>query len=101
MEDARIKLDKDPSFPPSGGLDQFVYSYSENLLDTSGNLVGFYEVQINSTHRVYPFGVLKIRSIGRVGQRDDRLVIRMGHRVAQAYVGHVGELREVRPEVAE
>ena len=69
MEDARVKLDKDPDFPPPGGLDQFVFSYSENLLDTSGNLIGFYEIQIDSTHRVYPYSVVKIRSIGRVGER--------------------------------
>lgn len=70
MEDARVKLDKDPYFPPAGGLDQVVFSYSEDLADTAGNVVGSYEVQIDDTHKIYPFGVLKIRSIGRVGPRD-------------------------------
>ena len=70
MEDARVKLDKDPDFPPPGRDEQDDFSYSEDVQDISGRTVGYYEVLINSTHRVGPYAVLRIEAIGRVGPRD-------------------------------
>ena len=71
LEDARVKLDKDPDFPPPGRDEQDDFSYSEDVQDISGRTVGYYEVLINSTHRVGPYSVLRIKSIGRVGPREE------------------------------
>ena len=69
MEDARVKLDKDPDFPPAAGDEQPEFAWSEELLDADGQPVGYYEVEVRSTHAVYPYSVLEITSVGRVGPR--------------------------------
>ena len=70
LEDARVKLDKDPDFPPPGREEQNSFSYSEDMSDLSGNFLGYYEVTIDTTYAVEPYSILRITSVGRVGPRD-------------------------------
>ncbi len=71
LEDCRIKLDKDPGFPPPGREEQTKFSYSEDVTDSSGELVGYYEVTVDSSHAVGPYYVVRIDSVGRAGTRAE------------------------------
>lgn len=71
MEDCRVKLDKDPNFPPPGRDGQTQFSYSEDVESLAGVPIGYYEVTVDSLHSVGPYSILKIESIGRVGPRNE------------------------------
>jgi len=71
LEDARVKLEKDPGFPPPGGLEQTVFTYQEELTAlTNGPRVGLYTVTVDTTWRKEPYGVILLTSRGQVGDRD-------------------------------
>lgn len=69
LEDARVKLEKDMAFPPAGADDQLTYSYSEDVLDPDGRLVGSFTVLLDRTYAKRPYNVLVLRSVGTVGPR--------------------------------
>ncbi len=50
IADARVKLEKDPNFPPVGDRDQKIFSYSEPVfsLQPPGDLVGYYLVTVDT-----------------------------------------------------
>ena len=77
MEDARIKLEKDPEFPPPGDEDQAIFSYSEEFYDIDEvTRAGTYTVTIDSTYKDSPYKILKITSYAIVGTIDDPLAMR-------------------------
>jgi hypothetical protein len=79
LEDARIKLEKDPSFPPVSA-DQPTYSYSEDVFDLDGaTLLGSYTVSIDTTFNVAPYRIIKISSIGLAGPSDEPLAKKKIH----------------------
>lgn len=67
LEDARIKLAKDGSFPPLEGDDQEEFSYTEELRDAGGESLGFYTVHIDMRYRRLPYKIYRVTSRGRVG----------------------------------
>lgn len=70
MEDARVKLEKDPFFPPISGYGQESYTYSEDLLDPEDNsYVGSYTVSLNVQRKEQPYRIWRILSIGTAGPR--------------------------------
>jgi type II secretory pathway component PulK len=71
LEDARVKLNKDFAFPPPGREEQKTFSYSEDMVDSSGTLLGYYEVKIDMEYAVAPYSILRLSSIGRVGPREE------------------------------
>lgn len=71
MEDARVKLQKDPLFPPPTARDdrgQRLYTYAESLTDAGGNAVGSYVVTVDSSFSQPPCSVLVVKSRGLAGQ---------------------------------
>jgi type II secretory pathway pseudopilin PulG len=64
LEDARIKLEKDPGFPPRGGPEQQTFTYTEEIRSTSGQPVGSYTVTVDSTYLRGPFEFYLVRSVG-------------------------------------
>ena len=54
LEDALVKLQKDPDFPPRGGPEQLTFTYTE-MVFTDGRPVGSYTVCINTTYVTEPF----------------------------------------------
>lgn len=72
MEDARVKLEKDQFFPPSGGYGQESFTYSEDVTDPDdGSMVGSYTVSIDISRRSQPFQIVRVLSIGTGGTRAD------------------------------
>jgi hypothetical protein len=70
LEGARIKLQKDVSFPPAGGIQQLTYEYSEDMTDgPAGAYLGWYRVVVDSTFAISPYQVLCVTSIGFAGPR--------------------------------
>ncbi len=69
LEDARAKLSKDLTFPPAGALGQEIFTYSEDVTDSTGELLGTYTVTVDMTHRAPPYQVVGVTSVGRVGPR--------------------------------
>ncbi len=68
IEDARVKLEKDPFFPQVGGFGQPDFTYSEELKDPSdSSLVGIYKVTIDVRLKEEPFRVVRILSAGYAG----------------------------------
>lgn len=71
LEDARVKLEKDPRFPPPGGLEQTVFTYQEEVTAlANGPRVGLYTVTVDTTWRKEPYGVILLTARGQVGDRD-------------------------------
>lgn len=66
-QDALLKLDKDQTFPPSGGANQMVFVYSNTVLGVDGNPAGGYEVTIDRERAEAESFLLLVRSIGFVG----------------------------------
>ncbi|MHC9539749.1 MAG: hypothetical protein AB9903_09515 [Vulcanimicrobiota bacterium] len=72
IEDARIKIAKDPEFPPPGDKDQNVFCYSESVLDIDGTtLIGTYTVTIDSSMNYPPYLVIRITSTGLAGPLEE------------------------------
>ena len=70
IEDARVKLAKDPFFPPITGYMQEAYTYSEDLLDPEDDhLVGTYTVSLNVQKKDQPYRIMRLLSIGSAGDR--------------------------------
>jgi hypothetical protein len=68
MEDARIKLEKDPFFPQVGGFGQSTFTYSEQLLDPSdASVVGVYKVTVDVSLKEEPFRIIRIVAVGDAG----------------------------------
>lgn len=70
LEDARVKWQKDLLFPPAGTPDQTVFSYSEDLTDSAGKVVGSYEVRLDQTYAGAPTWLLRILVVGTAGPRS-------------------------------
>lgn len=70
LEDVRVKLEKDRSFPPLAADDQSSFSYSETL-SNAGQELGSYYVEIDWSYDVAPYSILKITCIGCVGPREN------------------------------
>jgi Tfp pilus assembly protein PilX len=65
LEDARLKLERDPNFPPDSGAAKF-YSYGEDVTNVgSTTSVGNFEVTIDSTYAETPYLILILNSTGR------------------------------------
>lgn len=67
FEDARAKLNRDAAFPPAPGVEQNTFSYTETLLDASGQPAGTYRVVIDSTYSAPPYSVLCLTCTGWAG----------------------------------
>ncbi len=75
LEDVRVKLDKDPDFPPKGTPDQTAFTYSEALLGEDGQKLGSYTVTVDSRYAAPPFEFFLVRSQGEVdGTRESQIV---------------------------
>lgn len=70
MEDARVKLEKDPWFPFPAGDEQSVISYTEELSSISapGDVLGSYTVTVDRSHRRLPSRLMLVTSVGTVGE---------------------------------
>lgn len=68
MEDARVKLQKDPTFPPRVDASQTVFSYRQPVTDFAGKVVGSYVVTLDWTYMVGPYNFLLVSSQGLVGE---------------------------------
>ena len=66
IEDALLKLEKDPTFPPQGAEEQHVFAYSVEV-EISGDLVGQYEVSVDSERFIPDSYLILIQSKGAVG----------------------------------
>lgn len=66
LEDVRVKLLKDRSFPPVD-LTANRLTYTERVRDESGALLGTYRITLQSEHQEEPFQVLYVQSEGRLG----------------------------------
>ena len=64
LETARLRLDKDPEFPPHG-VDQVQFSLTEPVYDVDNqSLRGFYVLDLDNRWRQAPYYVVKITSVG-------------------------------------
>lgn len=69
LEEATLKLTKDPRFPPAPQATTEVYSYSEEFTDLDGVRIGCYVVEIDNSLRDHPHSILRLRSLGTLGER--------------------------------
>lgn len=76
LEDARAKLSRDQSFPPSRAHEQKDFSYTEQLTDSRGQLYGEYRVQIDFSRAEYPTYVIRVNSRGLVGSTGEEMALR-------------------------
>lgn len=70
FHDAWVKVAKDVNFPPVGDRSQGIFSYSEDLTDFSGTVVGAYTVTIDTSYDTAPYNTVLITSTGTVGPRS-------------------------------
>lgn len=74
IEDVRSKMNLDIAFPPSVGIGQSSFTYSEDLTDTSGSRVGTYRITLDSSKaQTAPYFILSITSTGFVGPKNSPL----------------------------
>lgn len=64
LEDARVKLDKCSDFPPSSGVDQKLFSYTEVSVPDEES----YTVTVDLSLRGKPFCLVRITSVGTAGE---------------------------------
>lgn len=71
MEDARVKLEKDPFFPPVGGFGQNTFTYSEDVMDPedASRMVGIFSVTVDLSRKEEPYRMVRVQSIGQVVER--------------------------------
>ncbi|MBX3169611.1 MAG: hypothetical protein KF760_19570 [Candidatus Eremiobacteraeota bacterium] len=67
IEDARLKLERDPLFPPPEGDEGKFYSYSEEVRELGGGAtVGTFDVVIDQSCAEAPYALVRIISTGRL-----------------------------------
>jgi hypothetical protein len=71
MEDARVKLEKDPFFPPVGGFGQSTFTYSEDIMDPddAARMIGIFTVSVDLSRKEEPYRIVRIQAIGQVVDR--------------------------------
>jgi hypothetical protein len=69
LEDVRLKLLKDSTFPPLN-LNTTVFTYVENVRDETARQIGSYRITLRSDKMDQPFVMLYIQSEGRLGPPD-------------------------------
>lgn len=70
MADIWMKVSKDPLFPSGVGDQQVRFDFREEVRDAEGDLVGFYTVSVDRTHRL-SHKVLRLQSLGVAGEADE------------------------------
>lgn len=78
VEDFRLKLDRDPQFPPQTA-ENGLYTYRENLV-AGGQNRGTYTVSVDSTYASYPYFLLLVTCTGEVGSSAQGAVARRAYR---------------------
>lgn len=73
LQDALGKLAKDIEFPPIRSIDQSVFSYSEDVSNAAGQVLGSFRVSVNAKYRDRPYSILEISSIGTLGNPNEPL----------------------------
>ena len=76
LEDARVKLNRDHSFPPAGAEEQPSFTYTEELTDFDGQPAGYYLVSVDVLYGGSPYYLVRVTSTGAVGPRDRPLARR-------------------------
>ncbi len=64
LEDGRVKLLKDPKFPPPSIHGQNRFCYSQALDSSQGKRIGLFQVELDWSYDQSPYDVLKLRSTG-------------------------------------
>lgn len=80
VEDARLKFERDPLFPPPAGDETKLFSYGENVRDLGGGpVIGSFEVTIDQTYQGAPYYLIRLRSVGRVlrGSQETRKLVKV------------------------
>jgi Tfp pilus assembly protein PilX len=68
LEDCRLKIQNDASFPPEMGPGQTVFSYKESMpIPTVPPTLANYQVLVDTSHAIPPYLVLVVTSIGSLG----------------------------------
>ena len=70
LEDVRLKLLKDQTFPPTD-LSTNRFTYIEQVLDEAGGVVGTYRVTLRSDKSEKPLWILYVQCEGRLGPADN------------------------------
>lgn len=74
IEDARIKLQKDPNFPPPMGPEGIFYSYAEQVTNLGGGAtIGSYEVIVDQSRATTPYFLIVLHSTGRIVVQGDEI----------------------------
>jgi hypothetical protein len=69
LEDVRLKMLKDSTFPPTN-LSTTRFTYVEKVFDESGQVVGSYRVTLRSDKSDKPFYMLFVQCEGRLGPTE-------------------------------
>ncbi len=74
IEDARIKLQRDPDFPPAMGDEGQYFSYSEQISELGGSAaIGSFEVTVDKSHSQDPYFLVILNSTGRLSRNGQEL----------------------------
>ena len=69
LEDIRLKLEIDPSFPPNPGDDQPLFNFAEDVT-VGPDSIGSYEVLLDRDFEKPPYQLIRITSTGTVGPKE-------------------------------
>ena len=72
LEDGRVKLLKDPKFPPPSIHGQNRFCYSQALDSSQGKRIGLFQVELDWSYDQSPYDVLKLRSTGWLGASPEQ-----------------------------
>lgn len=67
LADCQAKMAHDQAFPPQFGSEAAEFTYSEVLQHSDGSRAGCYRVSIDTSLRMVPYAVFRVRSRGVVG----------------------------------
>jgi hypothetical protein len=74
IEDARLKLERDPFFPPPQGDEGKFYTYSEEVRELGGGAVlGTFDVTIDHSLEEPPYYLVRITSTGRMMRQNEEI----------------------------
>ena len=74
IADARVKLERDPLFPPPIGDDGTFFSYSEEVSDLAGGpVIGTFDVIVDHSYAEEPYYLVRLTSIGRLFRQNQEI----------------------------
>lgn len=98
LEEVRARLATDLNYPPQPQAWSLPYTSTEDVLDNDGiTLLGYHTVTVDASLMAAPYGVLRVTSVGTVGDHQVALAVHTLYAEIDVYPRNRSNPAQVNP----